>query len=187
VTTKALRASALGRIAIRKVSSERCRCSRVRLATVSSKRLARSAGPNRDRVAELVIDALERFAPVCQAAALMVVAWRHRDRVEALLARRLALRGSRSAVEQPGLVPSAIEHNRTERGAADELPAIDFLLLRALGRDDGELVVVPVPNRGQGHLHDRTAVEHGASVAVVEAIAGAASAAFARLVRDASR
>ena len=88
---------------------------------------------------------------------------------------------------QPGLVANAVQRNTTERCGADDLAAIDLLLLRALGRDDGELVIVPVPIAGNVMCMLAIAVEADAPVAIAEAVAGAASTAFARLVRDASR
>jgi hypothetical protein len=179
--------AALGRIAIRKVSA---------LPVIESGGLGDSLehatrairrGPNRDRVAELVIDALDRFAPTCDAAMLMVVrgeiaiAWKHFSR-DGEVRDDLAV-----PLDQPGLVASAVEHNRIGRCAADDLEAIDLLLLRSLGRAEGDLVIVPVPIAGQVMCMIASAVAEGADVASVEAVAGAASTAFARLVRDASR
>jgi hypothetical protein len=184
-------ATALGRIAIRKVQSGSGPIPVVERSGVghsleqATRAIRRST--NRDRVAELVMDALDELAPACAAAMLMIVrgevaiGWKHFSRTGSVPP-ELAV-----PIGQPGLVASSVAHNSTERLAADDLEAIDLLLLRSLGREDGELVIVPVPIAGQVMCMLAIAVEDGAPVAVVEAIAGAASAAFARLVRDASR
>ena len=71
------------------------------------------------------------------------------------------------------------------RSPSTELGAIDLLLLRSLGRS-GDLVVVPVAIAGTVMcviaMVTAKRAERG-----VEAIAAAAGAAFARLMRDASR
>ena len=64
---------------------------------------------------------------------------------------------------------------------------IDRLLLDSLGRSDGDLVAVPIAIADRVMCVIAIATADNAPIACAEAIAAAAGAAFARLVRDASR
>jgi hypothetical protein len=180
---------ALGRIAIRKVSTGRVPTVDPRAPITSITEAARAIrrAPDRERVARLAIATLERFAPVCQAAMLMVVrgdlviGWKSFSR-SGHVPPELAV-----PLGQPGLVPSAVSANATARGQADSLDAIDLLLLRALGQAEGDLVIVPVAIAERVMCLIAAATEHDGAVAVIEAVASAAGAGFARLMRDASR
>jgi hypothetical protein len=90
-------------------------------------------------------------------------------------------------MEQGGLVPRAIELNVTLRRGTTELDAIDQLLLASLGKADGDLVVVPISIADQVMCAMAIATPPDAPIACAEPIAAAAGAAFARLMRDASR
>jgi hypothetical protein len=144
-------------------------------------------GPNRDRVAELVIEALQKFVPACEAAILLVVrgdvaiGWKH-------FCRTGNSNGEIAVpLDEPGLVPSAIRSNVTSRGRASELNAIDQLLLRALGCDAGDLAVIPIAIAGQVMCALAFATTTDGGLVPFEAIASSAGTAFSRLIRDASR
>ena len=176
----------LGRIAIRKVavgSAPRIMAG----ATLGEATRAIRRSTGRDRVADLVIDTLERFAPACEAAILLVIrggtaiGWKGFQRAGSGLG-EIAV-----PMEGGGLVPQAVELNVTLRGTAGELVAIDRLLLASLGHHDGDLVVVPISIADQVMCTIAIATAEGAPIACAEPIAAAAGAAFARLMRDASR
>jgi hypothetical protein len=144
-------------------------------------------GPNRDRVAELVVETLREFVPACDAALLLVVrgtvaiGWKH------------FARGRDSAPEvavpldEPGIVPAVIAQQQLGRCTADDLGPIDALLMRELGGFDGELVVAPIMIGSRVMCLVAGSMQKGAETDAVDAIATAAGAAFARLIRDASR
>jgi hypothetical protein len=181
----------LGRIPIRKVAiittPPRSRTATRTPQTLTDATRAIRRGPDRDRVADLVIDTLQRFAPVCRAAMLLVIrgqvaiGWKHFCR-DGATPPELAV-----PMDEPGLCPIAAEEGCAARAPCDVLGAIDMLLLRALGCMDGDLVVVPIPIAGKVMCLIAAAVDEGAQVAPVEAVAAAAGAAFARLIRDTSR
>jgi hypothetical protein len=180
----------LGRIPIRKVAittPPRSKSATRTPQSLSDATRAIRRGPDRDRVADLVIDTLQRFAPVCQAAALLVIrgevaiAWKHFCR-DGTAPPELAI-----PMDEPGLCPIAAEEGCAARAPAEVLGAIDLLLLRALGATDKDLLVVPIPIAGKIMCLIAAAIDKGASIAPVEAVGSAAGAAFARLIRDASR
>ncbi len=148
-------------------------------------RAIRRAG-DRDRVGELAMEAIDRFAPTCEAAMLLVV------RGEVAIGWKGFVRNDEPPpelavpFEDKSLIVLA-RKNQTARCAAGDLAAIDRLLLEAFGRTDGDLVVVPVLIAGQVPCMIAIATASDAPVAAVEAVAAAAGAAFARLMRDASR
>lgn len=176
----------LGRIAIRKVavgSAPRVMAG----ATLGEATRAIRRSTGRDKVADLVIDTLDRFAPDCDAAILLVIrgataiGWKGFQRAGAGLG-EIAV-----PMDEAGLVPRVAEHNVTLRCPAGELGAIDRLLLHSLGRGDGDLVVVPIAIAEQVMCVIAIATGENAPIACAEPIAAAAGAAFARLMRDASR
>lgn len=143
--------------------------------------------PGRDLVVEHSLDALERFVPTCEAAAVLVLrgqiatSWLGFCRSAAAQAEIVV------PLDQPGLVERAARDHRPVRAAAGDLPPLDQLLLVSLGGRAGELAVVPILVAGQVMCVLAMVVEVGAPLAAAEAVAGAAGAAFARLMRDASR
>jgi hypothetical protein len=176
----------LGRIAIRKVavgSAPRVMAG----ATLGEATRAIRRSTGRDRVGDLVIDTLYRFAPACEAAIMLVIrgataiGWKGFQRAGVGLG-EIAV-----PMDDAGLVPRAAELNVTLRSAAGELAAIDRLLLTSLGRSGGDLVVVPISIAEQVLCVIAIATDENAPVACAEPIAAAAGAAFARLMRDASR
>ncbi len=178
----------LGRIAIRTVAVARAGSeTRGPGATLLDVQRAIKRGKNRDKVAELAIDALDRFAPQVEAAMMMVV------RGDVVIGWKWFTRSGHTPPElavpmkEPGLVPKVVATNQTARAEGPLLAKIDQLLLRALGSPDSELCVVPVPIASKVMCVVVAAVTPAAAVAIVESIATSASAAFARLVRDASR
>lgn len=192
---------ALGRIAIRKVAVTPAGGAAPSNAAASgdpgerdadslasAARLIRRA-PDRDRVATLVIDALVRFAPIAEAAMLLVIrgesatGWKHFCRTGANQP-ELAV-----PMDQPGLVPRAAQTGATVRGLAGELGAIDARLLKALGAGPScsELAVVPIAIAGKVMCLLAIAMAPGSLLGPVETIATSAGTAFARLMRDAGR
>ncbi|HEU4726869.1 MAG TPA: hypothetical protein VFT22_03240 [Kofleriaceae bacterium] len=175
----------LGRIAIRKVAVGPPRG--MAGATLGEATRAIRRGPGRDRVGELVIDTLDRFAPACEAALVLVIrgataiGWKGFSRCGGALG-EIAV-----PIENGGLVAKVVELNVTLRKACGELEEIDRLLLASLGRSDGDLVVIPIAIADQVMCVIAIATPEGAPVACAEPIAAAAGAAFARLMRDASR
>jgi len=144
-------------------------------------------GPNRDRVAELVVESMEKFVPSCNAALLLVIrgtvaiGWKHFARGRET-APEIAV-----PLDQPGIVPSVIATQQLGRCVASELGPIDSLLMRELGGADGDLVVAPIMIGSRVMCLVATSIKPDASTSSVDAIATAAGAAFARLIRDASR
>jgi hypothetical protein len=180
------RQALLGRIAIRKVaigSAPRVMAG----ATLGEATRAIRRGTGRDRVAELVVDTLDRFAPACEAAIMLVVrgttaiGWKGFVRGGGALA-EIAI-----PMEDGALVPRAVELNVTLRKPSAELAAIDRLLLASLGRQGGDLVIVPISIADQVMCVIAIATAENAPLPAAEPIAAAAGAAFARLMRDASR
>jgi hypothetical protein len=151
----------------------------------ATRAIRRSTG--RDRVADLMIDTLDRFAPACEAAILLVIrgataiGWKGFQRAG------IGLGEIAVPMDEAGLVPRAAELNVTLRSTAGELAAIDELLLASLGRSGGDLVVVPISIAEQVMCVIAIATAENAPIACAEPIAAAAGAAFARLMRDSSR
>jgi hypothetical protein len=176
--------AALGRIQIRRVARREVTDQPAESFAEATRAIRRSH--SRDKVADMVIDAIERFAPACDAALLMVV------RGEVAIGWRGFSRAGSSPPElavpmQEGLVPAAIARNACLRRDAEDLDALDQLLFRALGGSDGDLVIVPVPIAGQVMCLIALATASDAAVTEVETVAVAAGAAFARLMRAAGR
>ncbi|HSS00771.1 MAG TPA: hypothetical protein VLM79_27120 [Kofleriaceae bacterium] len=180
------RQALLGRIAIRKVavgSSPRVMAG----ATLGEATRAIRRSTGRDRVADLVIDTLDRFAPACEAAILLVVRGATAIGWKGFLRGGGALGEIAVPMEDGGLVPRAVELNVTLRKPCSELDALDRLLLASLGKQTGDLVVVPISIGEQVMCVIAIATPENAPLASAEPIAAAAGAAFARLMRDASR
>lgn len=183
---------ALGRLALRKVAVTPATGAAVEGAeprdTDSLADAARAIrrSPDRDRVADLVMDALDRFAPGCEAAMLFVIrgqsatAWKYFRRAGGDQP-ELAL-----PTDEPGLVPRAIETAVTARCKASELAGLDRRLLQALAGGD-ELAVVPIAIAGKVMCLLAIGITAGTQIGVVETIATSAGTAFARLMRDAGR
>ncbi|MEO7095975.1 MAG: hypothetical protein ABI175_22125 [Polyangiales bacterium] len=177
-------AGALGRIAIRRVKKTVGAPDDGNTLGEATRAIRRAT--DRDTVAALVIEALFRFAPSCHAATMLVVrggiatSWRGFCRSGGPEAEVVV------PLDQPGLVPRASRHNSTMRAPMSELGPIDQLLLLSLGAT-GELCVVPVSISGQVLCVIAMVTEIGAQLGTAESIAVAAGAAFARLMRDASR
>ena len=176
-------ANALGRIAIRRVVVG----SRDAPGLPDAAKAIRRAD-HRDHVAELVLGATERFVPGCRAAVLLIVrgdtasTWMHFARSGATVP-ELAL-----PIDEPGLVPRALDGTSSTRGRAESLSALDRRLLRALEPGDhAELAVIPIAIGGKSLCVIACAVEPGTVLADLETIATSAGTAFARLMRDAGR
>jgi hypothetical protein len=142
---------------------------------------------DRDRVADLVCETLVRFMPACEAALILVIrgtaaiSWKGFSRSGAALA-EVAV-----PIDQPGVVPSVVHTCQTLRGSTGELGPIDQLLMVSLGATSGDLLVVPVSIGGQVMCVIAMATRPGAPATIGDAIGAATGAAFARLMRNASR
>jgi hypothetical protein len=90
-------------------------------------------------------------------------------------------------MEDDGLIPRSVERNLTLRMPCAELDTIDRLLLASLGQHTGDLAIVPISIADRVMCVIAIAATEGGSLASAEPIAAAAGAAFARLIRDASR
>lgn len=178
--------AALGRIQIRKVARRELAPTDAPADTMAEATRQIRRGGSRDKVADMTIDAIERFVDVCDAALLMVV------RGDVAIGWRGFARAGSSPPElavpmESGLVPAAIAKSTSMRRDAEDLDALDLLLFRALGGSDGDLVIVPVPIAGKVMCVIALATASDAAVSEVETIAAAAGAAFARLMRAAGR
>jgi hypothetical protein len=176
---------ALARIAIRKVPVAGPAVETGNTLGEATRAIRRST--DRDRVAELVIDTIFRFAISCEAAMLLVVrgeaaiSWKGFCRSGAAMS-ELAV-----PLDQPGLIPRVVQRNATLRSPASDLGSIDQLLMVSLAQENGDLVVVPVSIGGQVMCVIVMATAPNAQISSAESVAVAAGAAFARLMRDAAR
>lgn len=177
--------NALGRIAIRRVAIAPAASTG---GVPEAAKAIRRAG-HRDKVAELVLSAIDRFAPAVSAAALLVVrgdtatTWRHVARSDA------ALLDVAMPLDEPGLLPRALAEVRTARQRADALVPLDTKLLGSLDGAAGELAIVPIAVAGTVLCVIACTVTSADLDALreVETFAASAGTAFARLMRDASR
>jgi hypothetical protein len=187
------RPAALGRIALRKLPASAVPASppppppiaHGDATTLGEATRAIRRSSDRDHVADLVIDTLERFTAADAAILLVIrgataIGWKGFVRASCTLG-ELAV-----PMEAASLVPIAVECNLTVRRPSSELCEIDRLLLASLGRTTGDLVVVPIAIVDQVMCVIALAAD-AAPIPGAEAIAAAAGAAFARLMRDASR
>jgi len=181
------RQALLGRVAIRKKIALGSAPRIMAGATLGEATRAIRRATGRDRVAELVIDTIDRFAPTCEAAIMLVVrgataiGWKGFQRAGGMLG-EIAV-----PLEDGGLIPRAVERNALLRLPYSELEQIDRLVMAWLGQHAGDLVVVPISIADQVMCVIAIAGTAGEPVACAEPIAAAAGAAFARLIRDASR
>ena len=182
----------IGRIAIRKVVAAAAPAGTRRITASASATLGEAArairrGGNRDTVGDLVLNAVERFVPTCEAALLLVI------RGDIAVGWKSFHRGGASIPEigvplcEPGLVPRVVQRATSMRAPAGDLTPVDQELLASLEPAAGDLLVVPVTISGQVLCLVALACARDEPVASTETIAGAAGAAFARLIRDASR
>lgn len=186
-STEEEKAGALGRIAIRRVAVVVSPAPVTEGNTLGeATRAIRRAG-DRDKVAELCIDTLFRFAQSCEAATLLVVRGQVATSWKGFCRSGAPQPEIAVPLDQASLVPRATRENQTMRAPAIELSPIDQLLLVSLGAQSGDLVVVPVSIAGQVMCAIAMVTESNAQTATAESIAAAAGAAFSRLIRDAAR
>ena len=173
---------ALARIAIKRVAVASGTGQTLGEATRAIRRAT-----DRDRVAELVLAAIDRFLPTSEGAVLLVVrgglaiGWKGFARGAASLA-EVGI-----PLDEPGMLPRAIQRCTTVRSPASDLGPIDQLVLVSLGAQTGELIVVPVSIGNQVMCLIAIVASEHPNVSAAESIAAAAGAAFARLMRDAAR
>ena len=176
----------IGRIALRKIAVD-LHPQIVAGATLEETTRAIRRSADRDRIADLVVDALERFAPTCEAAILLVVRGATAMGCKGFQRSGGLIGEIAVPIENGDLVPRVIEHNITLRKPCAELVAIDRLLLASLGRHTGDLAIVPIAIADQVMCVLAIAAATGAPLTCTEPIAAAAGAAFARLIRNTSR
>ncbi len=180
---------ALGRMNLRRVAVRTSAAVEGTLAptTFTDATRAIKRGGNRDRVAELVIETLEHYVPSCVAALLLVIrgdvaiGWKYFARYHDTPP-EVAV-----PLDKAGIVPAVIARRQTGRCSTQDLGAIDQLLFRELGGQGADLVASPVLIGEHVLCVIAAATEQGADVSSIELVATAASGAFARLIRDASR
>ena len=184
-------AKALGRIALRRVAAPPPLVTEANPArptlggTLGEATRSIRRAPDRDRVVDLMMMTVARFASGCDAVLVLVV------RGDAAISWRSFSRAGHTIPEiavpldQSPLAQAVVSTRALTRCVCDDLDAIDTLLYRALGgAEDGDLVVIPIVIADQVMC---LVAMVGSESSEVEAIAGAAGAAFARLMRDASR
>lgn len=145
---------------------------------------------DRDRVAELCLKTLHRFAASCEAATLLVIRGGIATTWKGFCRSGDAHQEINVPLDQPGLVPRATHRDQVARGRTVDLGAIDKLLAGSLGHDcasERDLVVVPIAISGQAVCVLAMITEADAPSGTAETIAAAVGAAFARLMRNASR
>ncbi|MFT3692069.1 MAG: hypothetical protein QM831_02930 [Kofleriaceae bacterium] len=140
---------------------------------------------NRERVAQLVIEAVEHLCPNAEAAVLLTprsnvaTAWTSFRRDGRLL--------PPIAVPMQGMIEKALSTKHQQRALSTELGPVDQLLFVTLGLTRGELVVTPLVARSR---YIAVLVAGGASEldsALLSAIGAAAAEGFARLMGEATK
>jgi hypothetical protein len=176
----------LGRIAIRRVQIAPPTSHVAKTLGEATRAIRRST--DRDKVAELVMLTLEKFVPSLEAAVMLVLRGDVAIGWKGYGCGGQALPEVAVPLGEPGLIPRAISNQLTMRAPSGTLDSIDRLLLTSLGvTGDKELVVVPVMIAGQVMLVMVMVAAQGCEIQSAESIAVATGAAFARLMRDASR
>ena len=174
----------LARIAIRRMAVARPETEGKTLGQAT--RAIRRA-TNRDRVADLCVDTLFRFAPSCAAASLMVVRGQVATTWKGFIRDSSPPPEIAVPLDQPGLIPKAVHRNSTVRAPSTDLGPIDQLLMVSLAQKTGDLVIVPISIAKQVMCVIAIVTDVDAPIATAESVAAGAGAAFARLMRDASR
>lgn len=179
----------LGRIAIRKVAVATIApvAPSAPAATLAEAARAIRRGGHREQVADLVMDAVDRFAPNCHCAVLLVVrgntamGWRTFCRSGAVPP-ELAV-----PLDEPGVVTTAVTGVQTCRAKANQQSAIDQKLLALLETPESELAAIPIAVSGTPLGVLAVAIDPDAAIPNVDTIATAAGNALGRLMRDAAR
>lgn len=179
----------LGRIAIRKIAvPTRPPANLIPPATTLAEAArAIRRGGDREQVADLVMDAVERFAPSCYCAVLLIV------RGDAATTWRSFCRSSGTPPEiavpldEPGVVPTAVNAVQTARAKDNQQSPIDKKLLAALGNPNCELAAIPIAVSATALGVLAVAIDADEPIPNVDTIATAAGAALGRLMRDAAR
>jgi hypothetical protein len=143
-----------------------------------------AAGRDREEVASLSIAVIRHLVPATESVVLFTL--RGAVVVSSASFRRDGRKLSSIAVsiEEKGAVASAMRTKALVRTGPDHTD-IDRRLLLSLGLDGGHLVVAPVVTGARAFAALVVASRVAIDVAVVEAVAGATAAGFARLMREA--
>ncbi|CAN5903665.1 hypothetical protein BH11MYX2_BH11MYX2_25870 [soil metagenome] len=178
----------LGRIAIRRVSAAAREAADASSGnTIGEATRAIRRANNRERVAELCVDTVFRFAQSAAAASILVVRGQVATSWKGFIRDGSPPPEIAVPLDQPGLLPKAVHRNATVRSPSTDLSPIDQLLMVSLAQKSGDLVVVPVSISKQVMCVIALVTESDGPIATAESVAAAAGAAFARLMRDASR
>ncbi len=174
----------LGRIAIRRVPIAQPTVAN----TIGEATRAIRRSTDRDKVAELVMLTLEKFIPSLEAAVMLVLRGDVAIGWKGFGCGGQALPEVAVPLTEPGLIAKSIQGQTTMRGISGDLGSVDTLLVSSLGvTGDKELIVVPVMIAGQVMLTIAFVAAPECAIQSAESIAVATGAAFARLMRDASR
>lgn len=176
----------LGRIAIRRLAVARAESEADGNTLGEATRAIRRA-TNRERVADLCVDTLFRFAPSCAAASLLVVRGQVATTWKGFIRDGSTPPEIAVPLDQPGLIPKAVHRNATVRAVSTDLGPIDQLLMVSLAQKTGDIVIVPISIARQVMCVIAIVTDSDAPIATAESVAAGAGAAFARLMRDASR
>ncbi len=141
---------------------------------------------DRDELARRIVGSVARFVPHSRAAMLLLVRG-----TAAVSASSLSRDGSdvpaiAVPLDHAGLVAAVTKRKVICRGSSGDLSPIDYLLLSSLGLPYGDLVVSPLTLAGQVIGMIILATVPGTKLDDVPTISSAASAAFARLMREVS-
>ncbi|MEO8554942.1 MAG: hypothetical protein ABI678_33415, partial [Kofleriaceae bacterium] len=140
---------------------------------------------DRERVAQLVIEAVASLVTNAEAAVLLTprsdvaVSWTSFRRDGRLL--------PPFAVPMDGLVLAALRKQQLLRAPSTDLGPVDQLLFVTLGLTRGELVVTPLVARDRIIAVLVIGSAGQVDAAIVSAIAASAAEGFARLMREATR
>jgi hypothetical protein len=143
------------------------------------------AASDRDQLAAALLDAIDRHALGCDAASLLLVrretaiGWRGFSRLGAPVPEVVV------PLKYQGLVPRAVTSCVAARLPFAALHPVDQMLMHMLGKDHGDLAIVPIVVASHAPSVVACAMTPGANVGAIHACAGAAAAAIGRLVRAA--
>jgi hypothetical protein len=145
------------------------------------------AGADREAVASRAIDAIEQLVKKCNAAVLLVVRGRAAVSWTGFCRDDTELPALAMPLDHHGLFPAVISRRTAMRGESGNLNALDYLLLASLGARFGDLYLAPIIVSGHVIAMFAIAKASNANVDEIAQIAEATGAAFARLMRDASK
>jgi hypothetical protein len=145
------------------------------------------AGADREAIASRAMDAIQQFVTTCTAAVLLVVRGRAAVSWTGFCRDDTELPALAMPLDHAGLFPAVINRKTAMRGESGNLNALDYLLLASLGARFGDLYVAPIVVNEHVIAMFAVAKSSTAKLDGLAEVAEATGAAFARLMRDASR